>query len=227
MANIYANGIIKFIEHQFEFTLEQESKVKRNPKSPDYQIHCLLYFLNPDIILGSKGITLIDKIVLERLCNYVNVIPCLAKSELVTIRDLQQIQGFIRRDMTEFTIFRFGDEPEDLELDIMMPFCIVNSEEYYKDTDGNRSMGINVNGEQVLGREYKWGTILVENPDQCDFIPLVNSILGSHVKELKDRTREWYYEIWRTENLTRKRQSVFIPTDLKEKLKSLEFEKEE
>jgi cell division control protein 11 len=228
MAHSYADKLLSYIEQQFQNTLEQETKVNRT-KGIDSQVHTLLYFMNPDIILGSKGITVMDRIVLSRLCDRVNVVPCLAKSDLVTVRDLTQIQEFIKRDLAGFElgVYDFGDEEEeDILLRNKIPFCIVNSEEAFHEEDGQRLMGITVDGATVLGREYIWGMIHVENPEHCDFITLRDAILGDYVEDLRCKTSEVYYEMWRTESLVKARKSVFVPQDLKMKLRELTLAEE-
>jgi cell division control protein 11 len=225
MAYSYADKLLNYIEKQFQQTLEQETKVNR-VKGSDGQVHCLYYFMNPDIILGSKGLTIMDKIVLGRLCERVNVIPCLAKSDLVTVRDLKQIQECIKRDLVEFElgVYDFGTDEEDEVLRQKIPFCMVNSEEAFHETDGQRMMGITVDGKTMLGREYIWGMIQVENPDHCDFLTLRDAILGEYVDDLRANTSEVFYEKWRTENLVKQRKSVFVPNDLKKKLREMTVE---
>jgi septin family protein len=80
MAANWTGMILSYIEAQFALTLDQESKVKRNPKTPDTQVHAMLYFLSPDVIIANKGLSLLDKIALPKLCHQINVIPVLGKS---------------------------------------------------------------------------------------------------------------------------------------------------
>lgn len=86
-AQDYLSMMLPYIEEQFDNTLQQESKVRRNPNIEDTQVHACLYLLNPDIILASKGLTSIDKAVLARLGAYVNIIPCLAKSVFISTKN--------------------------------------------------------------------------------------------------------------------------------------------
>ncbi|KAJ3314979.1 hypothetical protein HDV04_004779 [Boothiomyces sp. JEL0838] len=225
-ANQYADSLVGYIEQQFQATLEQESKVRRNPKSPDFQVHACLYLLNPDVILASKGLTIMDKVVLEQLTEKVNVIPCLAKSDLITVRDLQLIKGYIRNDLGNLAIYSFPEEDleEEVYLQSMIPFCMVNSEELYSEAGSKRAMGIIVDGKKVLGREYLWGTIEVENPKHCDFDALKTALLGTHLEDLRLATREEFYEKWRTESLTKSRSSLLLPADLKTKMEMVTLE---
>lgn len=78
-AHEYADMLLHYIEGQYDKILNEESKIRRDKKT-DYEVHACLYFLNPDIILSSKGLTVMDKIVLDKLCGRVNIIPCLGKS---------------------------------------------------------------------------------------------------------------------------------------------------
>ncbi|KAJ3261166.1 hypothetical protein HK103_006475 [Boothiomyces macroporosus] len=226
-ANQYADSLVGYIEQQFQATLEQESKVRRNPKSPDFQVHACLYLLNPDVILASKGLTIMDKVVLEQLTEKVNVIPCLAKSDLITVRDLQLIKGYIRNDLGNLAIYSFPEEDleeDEVYLQSMIPFCMVNSEELYSEAGSKRAMGIVVDGKKVLGREYLWGTIEVENPKHCDFDALKTALLGTHLEDLRLSTREEFYEKWRTESLTKSRSSLLLPADLKTKMELVTLE---
>jgi cell division control protein 11 len=82
-ADEYADMLLVYIEGQYDEILKEQTKIRRNVKKIDHEVHACLYFLNPDTILSSKGLTIMDKIVLEKLCERVNVIPCLAKSVLI------------------------------------------------------------------------------------------------------------------------------------------------
>jgi septin family protein len=225
MAHAYADKLLTYIEAQFQQTLDEETKVLRT-KGADSQVHTVFYFMNPDIILGSKGLTIMDRIVLSRLCERVNVVPCLAKSDLVTVRDLNQIHESIKRDLAayELKVYDFTDDEEDEFVRQKVPFRIVNSEEAFHEVDGQRKMGITVDGNTILGREYIWGMIQVDNPEHCDFVTLRDAILGDYADDLRDKTSQVYYEMWRTESLVKSRKSVFVPEDLQKKLRELALE---
>ena len=79
-ASDWVRGIVAYMERQFAFALEKETKLKRDPKIRDTQVHACLYLLSPDIVLSNNGLTTMDIIALRGLCERVNVIPCLAKS---------------------------------------------------------------------------------------------------------------------------------------------------
>ena len=54
-------------------------------------------------------------------------------------------------------------------------------------------------------RQYRWGTIDSMNPRHCDFVALRGAVLGSHLKALKNQTKEVLYEKYRTEKLLARR----------------------
>ena len=83
----WLGNILNYVESQFAQTLGEEMKVKRVMGLIDTHVHCVLYFLRPDLILANNGITTMDKIALQGLSRRENVIPCLGKSDLVTRLD--------------------------------------------------------------------------------------------------------------------------------------------
>ncbi|KAI8802389.1 Septin-type guanine nucleotide-binding (G) domain-containing protein, partial [Cladochytrium replicatum] len=214
--------IIRYLESQFEATLLEESKVKRNPKSPDYQTHACLYLLDPQICYANRGLTPVDRLTLKRLCTRVNVFPCLSKADLLTTRQIKDLRKWIMDDISQndIPIYKFVEDPDvdyddetkalNAELRSLLPFAIINSEE---SPDGAvLSSPTADNGEAVaepaestkpkfLGREYTWGVVEVTNPLHCDFIALKQTLFGTHIDELRIVTREALYEQWRTEKL--------------------------
>ncbi|KAH6584777.1 hypothetical protein BASA61_007269 [Batrachochytrium salamandrivorans] len=188
VASKYLDSILKYIEAQFEATLIAESKVRRNPKSPDFQTHACVYMLNPDIIIASHGLSLVDRYVLSSLCNRVNVIPLFGQIRFAHNEDDEDDEPLQPEDDTS------------LVLRSLIPFRLVNSE--VTESEGEMSFtGLVVDNKKILGREYTWGVVEVEDAEHCDFIELKNALFGSHLDDLKLSTREVLYEKWRTERL--------------------------
>ncbi|KAI9106188.1 Septin-type guanine nucleotide-binding (G) domain-containing protein [Phlyctochytrium arcticum] len=217
--------LVQFLEAQFEATLLEESKVRRNAKSLDYQIHACLYFLDPQVCFACRGITAIDRFALEQLCSRANVIVCLAKADLLTVRHLRTLRNLVVEDLARFAIpvFAFPEDPDieyekeaielNEELRNMLPFAIVNMEEGEEDPVRRDDDLIAPRVEEepepkVLGRQYPWGVVEVENPQHCDFVRVKETLFTTHLHELKLLTRELYYEQWRTEKLLEVRNSV-------------------
>ncbi|KAJ3191148.1 hypothetical protein HDU67_005983, partial [Dinochytrium kinnereticum] len=207
--------------------------VRRNPKSPDFQIHACIYLLDPQTCLASKGLTPIDRHALKRLCTRVNVIPCLGKADLLTSRQLKTLRGYVMDDLkkNQIPIYAFpedaeGEYEEDVarmnaELRALVPFAVINDEELDPSSSNLNptpstsailaaSTATLKHGGGPLGRAYPWGTVEVENPDHCDFVSLRTALFGTHIDELKVLTRELYYEQWRTDKLLEVRGSVLM-----------------
>ncbi|KAI8819901.1 Septin-type guanine nucleotide-binding (G) domain-containing protein [Fimicolochytrium jonesii] len=225
----HVSSLVDFLTSQFERSLLEESKVRRNPKSPDYQIHACLYFLDPQVCFACGGLTSIDRYALEQLCAHVNVIVCLGKADLLTVRHLQSLRSMVIDDLATYGIpvFAFPEDP-DVEYDkaaialneqlrSMLPFAIINSEEAepevpQNDEDLIAPLPKTEPKPRVLGRKYPWGIVEVENPDHCDFTQVKETLFLTHLHELKLLTRELYYEQWRTDKLLEVRNSALGST---------------
>ncbi|KAJ1557698.1 hypothetical protein HK405_015381, partial [Cladochytrium tenue] len=265
----WCEPILAFIDAQYEATLHEESKVRRNPKSPDFQTHACLYFLDPQVVLSSRGLTPLDRHALRKLAARLNVIPVLGKADLLTRRQLVAARKLVVDDLRNAgvlsSIFGFDvdldgadrtlpkpakvgglsdlladagraaaargrlgrrgvpeddeddedDEEDDedelaaaaAELQRMMPFAIVNDESLdpaaaggaHDDVEevgpGGLPVRKDVAPDAPLGREYAWGTVLVESPAHCDFVALFTTLFASHIDDLKLKTRETFYEL--------------------------------
>ncbi|KAJ3117972.1 hypothetical protein HDU96_004648 [Phlyctochytrium bullatum] len=227
----WASMIIQYIEAQYEATLMEESKVRRNPKSPDFQIHACVYMLDPQVCLASRGLTPIDRVALQRLCTRANVIPCISKADLLTSRQLRSVRQYVMDDLrrNQIPVLAFAEDPEmdddmiklNAQMKALMPFAVINDEELDPSTSNLNpapatsailaaSTATLKHESGPLGRTYAWGTVEVENPSHCDFVSLRTVLFGTHFEELKISTREVYYEQWRTEKLLEVRGSVLL-----------------
>ncbi|TPX62447.1 hypothetical protein SpCBS45565_g07017 [Spizellomyces sp. 'palustris'] len=222
-AKPFVTSLVSYLEAQFEATLLEESKVRRNPKSPDFQIHACLYFLDPQVCFACRGITAVDRYALEQLCSRVNVIVCFAKADLLTVRRLRTLRNLVVEDLARFglPVFAFPEDPDveydkdaielNEELRAMLPFAIVNAEEHELEDDAPEDDDASIRKNEsprILGREYPWGIVEVQNPSHCDFLRVKETLFITHLHELKLLTRELYYEQWRTEKLLEVRTSV-------------------
>ncbi|KAI7873043.1 Septin-type guanine nucleotide-binding (G) domain-containing protein [Spinellus fusiger] len=108
------NDLLKYIEHQFDLTLTEESKVKRNPKAVDSQIHACLYFIDP----SKPQLDTYDIQALTQLSKRVNVIPVISKADTLTLAQLRRLKPAILKSIynQESTIPLYGI-PEDEEVD--------------------------------------------------------------------------------------------------------------
>jgi len=76
-----------------------------------------------------------------------------------------------------------------------------------------------------VGRQFPWGFADPYNPEHCDFVKLKDAVFAEWRSELREASREVFYERWRTNRLNRRglpvnglpsgpRQSVGIPIPL-------------
>ncbi|KAG9294567.1 hypothetical protein G9A89_008678 [Geosiphon pyriformis] len=196
--DVQVTEVLRYIEAQFDITLAEETKVKRNPKAVDSQIHACLYFIDN----ANNGLTDKDIRILKRLTARVNVIPVVAKADLLTTSQLANLKKAINRVLksNQIPVFEFPEteegtdpdqESEDGENEIppslqsLTPFSLIAPE------DAN--IIDPSTGQKIRGRQYAWGIIDCLNPKHCDFVVLRNVLLMSHRKLFKDNTLEVIY----------------------------------
>lgn len=56
-------------------------------------------------------------------------------------------------------------------------------------------------GESPLGRQFPWGFADPFNADHCDFVKLKDAVFSEWRSELREASRERFYEAWRTNRL--------------------------
>ncbi|KAI9506022.1 Cell division control protein 11 [Coemansia sp. RSA 1358] len=192
------NQIQDYLEAQFDEVLAEENRIKRNTKFRDSRVHALIYFITPT----GHSLREIDIELMKRLGNRTNVIPVIARSDSLTPRELVLFKQRIMNDIAAFDIpvFNFPDPEEEdddenseenAELRAMLPFAVVGCEEV-----------VNEDGRPVRVRNYPWGVVQVDNDEHSDFDRLRYVLLNSHIGDLRDRTQNELYELYRTEKLS-------------------------
>ncbi|KAJ2705516.1 Cell division control protein 11 [Coemansia sp. IMI 203386] len=190
--------IQEYLETQFDEVLAEENRIKRNPKFKDSRVHALVYFITPT----GHSLREIDIEMMRRLGSRVNIIPVIGRSDSLTPRELVLFKQRIMNDIAQYEIpvFNFPDgEDEDdeetveenAELRAMMPFAVVGCEEV-----------VNEDGRPMRVRNYPWGVVQVDNDEHSDFDRLRYVLLNSHIGDLRDRTQNEIYELYRTEKLS-------------------------
>ncbi|CAR29172.1 hypothetical protein ZYGR_0Z00930 [Zygosaccharomyces rouxii] len=191
--------ISDYIRHQYDEILLEESRVRRNPRFKDGRVHACLYLINPT----GHGLKEIDVEVMRQLGPIVNVIPVISKSDSLTPEELKLNKRLIMDDIDKFQlpIYYFPFDEDDISdedyrtntyLRSLTPFSIIGSNDVDELPDGT----------VIRGRKYPWGTLDVEDASISDFVVLRNTLLISHLHELKDYTHEILYERYRTEALS-------------------------
>lgn len=61
---------------------------------------------------------------------------------------------------------------------------------------------------EVVGRRFPWGFADPYNPEHCDFVKLRESVFSDWRSELREASREQWYESWRTTRLEKGRRRV-------------------
>lgn len=191
--------ISDYIRHQYDEILLEESRVRRNPRFRDGRVHCGLYLINPT----GHGLKEIDVEFMRQLGSIVNLIPVISKSDSLTPEELKLNKKLIMEDIDRFNlpIYNFPFDEEDISeedyqtntyLRSLLPFSTIGSNEVDNLGDGT----------VIRGRKYPWGTLDVEDSSISDFVVLRNTLLISHLHDLKDYTHEILYERYRTEALS-------------------------
>ncbi|KAI8333571.1 Septin-domain-containing protein [Chlamydoabsidia padenii] len=86
--------LAKYIDHQLERSLIEESKVKRDTKAHDSRIHACFYFINTQV---NDGLADMDRYAIEILSSRVNVIPIIGKADTLSIQQLEQLKANFRK----------------------------------------------------------------------------------------------------------------------------------
>lgn len=215
--DVQVTEALRYIEAQFDQTLAEETKVKRNPKAQDSQIHACLYFIDN----AKNGLTEQDIRILKRLTIRVNVIPVIAKADLLTNTQLANLKQAIKRDLKQHDIrvFDFPVDEDEVEPELVQEIANVQSQfPFSVITPEDADITEPNTGEKIRGRQYAWGIIDCLNPKHCDFVVLRDILLSSHRKLFKDITLEVFYEQYRTERLMARKASKMITKEQKKKL---------
>lgn len=187
--------IVKYIKDQHSAYLRKELTAQRERYIQDTRVHCCLYFIDPT----GHALKPIDIVVLKKLCEIVNVVPVIAKSDSLTLEERQMFKDRIREEFAFHNIrmFPYDNEEYDSEevavnqqIKSIVPFAVVGSER-----------NINVNGRSVHGRQNRWGVINVEDENHCEFIYLRNFLTRTHLQDLIETTSQIHYEGFRAKQL--------------------------
>lgn len=187
--------IVKYINEQFENYLQEELKMNRstNLSLEDSRVHCCLYLLPPT----GHGLRAIDLITMKQLDNKVNLIPIIAKSDIITKSELQKLKSKINSEILNngIKIYKFPTDDHDVneintKMNSIIPFAVVASHDFVK-----------VGTKLVRGRQYAWGTVQVENENHSDFTKLREVLLRVNMEDLRESTHLNHYELYRRTRL--------------------------
>ncbi|KAI9309124.1 Septin-type guanine nucleotide-binding (G) domain-containing protein, partial [Cunninghamella echinulata] len=197
--------IVRYIDDQYENYYEKENKVQNRKPIHDTRIHLCFYFINPT---GHKqqyiklmknynhffSLKELDILTLKELSSRVNLIPLIAKADSFTNLEKIKFKAMILEDFKKYNIsvypldYAGSDYPKEIYERI--PFCIIGSDEF-----------INLNGQQIRGRQYPWGIVEVENPKHSDFIYLRKMLMEYLLADLQEWTHHEHYHNYRAKKL--------------------------
>ncbi|XP_069136203.1 septin-5-like isoform X1 [Argopecten irradians] len=194
--------IIDYIDNQFDQYYQAESGLNRK-NIQDTRVHCCLYFISP----YGHGLKPVDIAVMKRLHTKVNIVPLLAKSDILTPKEVKKLKAKILDEIKEnhIQIYQFpecdSDEDEEFKqqdkaLKAAIPFAVVGS-----------NTVVEAGGKKIRGRMYPWGIVEVDNPKHCDFGKLRQMLISTHMQDLKDITADLHYENYRAEHLAEEMKS--------------------
>ncbi|CCC71215.1 hypothetical protein NCAS_0G03280 [Naumovozyma castellii] len=187
--------IVKYIKEQHSQYLRKELTAQRERHIPDTRVHAILYFLQPN----NKGLTKLDIAALGKLTEIANVIPVIAKSDALTIDERSHFREIIQNEFKKynFKVYPYDSDDlttEELELNTsirsIIPFAVVGSEKE-----------IEVDGETFRGRKTRWGTINVDDMNQCELVYLREFLIRTHLQDLIETTSFVHYEGFRARQL--------------------------
>ncbi|KAI8390889.1 Septin-domain-containing protein [Radiomyces spectabilis] len=113
MVDKQLQDIVGYMEHQFDLALNEETKVKRNPKAVDTQVHACLYFLDP----SKRTLGEYDIRILNRLAQRANVIPVVGKADTLTAAQRRRLRPAIMESIYNVHKIPIYGMPEDDEED--------------------------------------------------------------------------------------------------------------
>ncbi|KRT80956.1 50S ribosome-binding GTPase [Oryctes borbonicus] len=189
--------IIRYIDEQFERFLRDESGLNRK-NIMDNRIHCCFYFISP----FGHGLKPLDIEFMKQLHNKVNIVPVIAKADVLTRKEMQKLKKTILDEIAANGIRIYS-----------LPECDSDEDEEYKEQVKQLKQAVpfavcgantlmEVRGRKVRGRLYPWGVVEVENPEHCDFIKL-RTMLITHMQDLQEITQQVHYENYRSERLAK------------------------
>lgn len=122
-----------------------------------------------------------------------NVVPVIAKADTMTPEELGVFKKQIYNQILQakIKIYEFPDEENNGSQKNKMPFAVVGSNCLIETEDGKK----------IRGRRYPWGLVDIENMAHCDFIPLRNMLIRTHLQDLKEVTNNVHYENFRCRKL--------------------------
>lgn len=213
------SGIIKYLDLQYADTMDEESKVVRKSKG-DQHVHLCIYMIDPESIMTAaerKAATSTpfhlrisamensatsdedrlkmdptDLRIIRRLSERVNVLPVIARSDLLTDEKLHAAKNVIRRDLydTKLGFSVFGTpKVEEVPVESARPLSAGESAETNGSLNGNGSGSQTDEGfgdEESEEEERRARPVIKLNPKRR---PLTRSTSRSRLEHVAEDKR--------------------------------------
>lgn len=175
--------IVNYIDSQNLHYALQEEQPNRTELA-DNRVNLCLYFLAP-----SNRVLELDITAMKALSTRVNLIPVIGKADSMTPHGLANFKQAIRSTLQAHGIAVWSPNVDQYSLAGVecpryeWPFAVVTSDDLVKSKSG----------QLVRGREYRWGTVEVDNPDHSDFPVLRELLIGKYMLNILDDTHDRFY----------------------------------
>lgn len=188
--------LVKYIKEQHSQYLRKELSAQRAKHIPDTRVHCILYFIPPN---NGSRLKPMDVQALKKLSEIANVVPVIAKSDLLTLHERAALKRVLQNDFVKHKLNIYPYDSEDLfedekqlneDIKLLIPFAVAGSEREFE-----------INGEMVRGRRSRWGAINIEDVSQCEFVFLRDFLTRTHLQDLIETTALVHYELFRSKQL--------------------------
>lgn len=194
--------LVKYIKEQHSQYLRKELTAQRDRFIPDTRVHCVLYFLLPNL----KRLRPLDVQAIKKLSEIANVVPVIAKSDSLTLEERLAFRKVMQLEFARhnFNIYPYDspdlfDAERQLNEDIesLIPFAVVGSEQETV-----------IDGISVRGRKTSWGFVNIEDVAQCDFVFLRDFLMRTHLQDMIETTAHVHYEAFRQKQLFMLKENV-------------------
>lgn len=97
------DSIVEYIREQFDLYIEEEAKIRRDPKYEDTRVHCLLYL----IPATGNGLKLRDVVFLKKVAPYVNIVPVISRGDVLSEEGKCRLRELVNEQPCHYFLFFF------------------------------------------------------------------------------------------------------------------------
>ena len=186
-----SDSLCAFVDEKFKAFLYQ-SRQPRRESLIDSRVHCCVYFLTQTV----NSISDLDIQTMKKLSTRTNLIPVVAKADMLTEIELHNFKNLVRTTLEKHeieTCQSISNEKLVQEINMKIPLSVISS--------SSSPLEINNNGKIDRVRKYPWCLLDIENESWCDFHYFRKLLLEENMLEFVAST-EVYYEQFRNNFLS-------------------------